>query len=369
MHKSIRIILIIATFILITGCDRFDHSFAPKTYPQVEQFYAHLSDSLLFLSDTNVEPVSDFYAANYLNNGMDKAAIEQFYRNLFINHPNGIIVPDSIYEFEPNSLSFQWRLKYKNLAGDTTFVDTLFTDKIVYQNGKYQFIGNQVNPGENPKQKVLAQMVTGTWCSNCTAIEAALHACELRFPGQFYYVEHHLNDSLQVNPQMSDFLAYYGGIYSAPTTVFQGITKYTLTNTGSLEQFSALIQNLLNQDAKFDLDSFNYTINGDTLAGSVVVTPKSTTSQTNLVLNFAIAEKETAALNYAGLPCRNVIRNRGEKDISLVALPGTVTFKLALPHYHAPDSKIVIWVQTMNQPWDQQSLIYNVLEQEITLSK
>jgi hypothetical protein len=369
MHISVRLILIVVTVILVAGCDRFEHSFAPPTYPLVEQFYANLSDSLLLITDTNVEPISGFYAVNYLNNGMDKAQIEQFYRNLFINHPNGIIVPDSTYEFEPASQGFTWRLRFTNLAGDTTFVDTLFTDKIVFQNGKYQFIGNQVNPSNNTKQKVLAQMVTGTWCSNCTAIEAALHQCELRYPGQFYYVEHHLNDSLQVNPQMSDFLAYYGGIYSAPTTVFQGITKYTLTNTGSLDQFSALIQSLLTQDAKFTLANFNFTLVGDSLSGAVDVTPTSTTTHTNLVLNFAIAEEETAALNYAGLPCRNVIRNKGEKDISSIPLPGTVTFKLHLPNYRPPDSKIVIWVQTMNHPWDQQSLIYNVLEQEITLSK
>jgi len=360
---------ILALVILVAGCDRFEHSFAPPTYPEVEQMYADFTDSLLLITDTDVEPISGFYADNYMNNGVNKEDIEQYYRNLFINHPNGIIVRDSTYEFEPNTLSFNWRLKLTNLVGDTTFVDTLFTDRLTYQRGKYVFIGNQYNPGDNPKQKILAQMVTGTWCSNCTAIEAALHECELRFPGQFYYVEHHLNDSLQVNPQMSDFLSYYGGIYSAPTTIFQGITKYTLSNTGSLAQFTALIQNLLTQDAKFDLSNFNYTIIGDSLHGSVTVTPNSDLSQAHLVLNYAIAEEVTTALNYAGLPCRNVIRKRAEKDISSISLPGTITFALHLPTYRPPDSKMVIWVQTMNQPWDQQSLVYNVLEQEINLSK
>ncbi|HNX00037.1 MAG TPA: hypothetical protein PLE74_03295 [Candidatus Cloacimonadota bacterium] len=368
MRFSILLLTIASLFIFVTGCDRFDHSFAPATYPEVEHFYGNFSDSLLLVSDTNAEPISSFYADNYMNNGMNKMQIEQYFRNLFINHPNGVLAIDSVYTYEASSNNFQWRLKLKNANGDTTYVDTLFTDRIQYVRGTYQFIGNQYDPGQpNPKQKVLAQMVTGTWCTNCPEIEAALHECELRFPGQFYYMEYHLNDilDLPIN-HISDFLSYYGNVYSAPTTLFQGITKYTLTNTGSLSQFTSLIQNLLTQDARFDLDNLSYTIGTDSLHATVHLTPKASVSQVNLKLNYALFEKVSTVNNAGGHPCRNVLLRRGEKDISSSTLPGTLSFSLPIPTALPSDAAVMVWIQTMNSPWDQQSLIYNVLEKEIT---
>ncbi len=365
MRISIRLILIIIAVILIAGCDRFEHNFIKPTYPLVEQLYASFSDSLLQISDIDVESISSFYADNYLNNGINKVQMEQYYRNLFINHPNSIIVADSTYDFDANSLSFQWRLKLTNLAGDSTFIDTLFTDQIALHEGKYQFIGNQYDPGEpSPKQKVLAQIVTGTGCANCVAIEAALHACELRFPGQFYYLEHHYNDFLEL-PNISEFMLYYDNIFSSPTTIFQGITKYLEPNNGDLAQFTALTQDLLNQDAKYDLANLTYTISGDTLHASIEITPKSALTHTNLVFNYVIADKVSTLNNLGGLPCRNVILKRSSKDISAMVLPGTVDFTLQIPVNLPTDAKIVAWVQTMNTPWDSQSLIYNVIEKDI----
>lgn len=367
MRVYIKLLPVIALLLFITGCDRFEHTFAPPTYPEVEQFYADFTDSLQMISDTDVEAIGGFYADNYMNNGVNKADMEQYYRNLFINHPGAVLAIDTTYVFEPASMNMQWRLKLKNLAGDTTYVDTLFTDTIQHYRGSYKFIGNQYDPGQpNPKQRVLAQMVTGTWCTNCTAIEEALHNCELRFPGQFYYLEYHLNDILDLTVNhTSDFLSYYGNIYSAPTTIFQGITKYTLTNSGSLAQFTALIQNLLTQDAKFDLSELTYTVT-DSLRASVVITPKASVLQTNLKLNYALIEAESAVNNAAGVPCHNVVLRRGEKDISGASLPGTISFTLPLPTSLPSDAKVVVWVQTMNSPWDQQSLVYNILEKEIT---
>jgi hypothetical protein len=366
MRRLFFLLLLLTGLFLITGCDRFNHDFTPPDYAGIRNFYHAFSDSLQMISDTDVSAISGFYQDSYLQDGMHKSDMEQYFRNLFIDHPQAVIVADTTYLYEPNSHTFSWQFKATNTAGDSIFADTLFVDKIAAFAGSYQFTGNgQTASNNGSKQKVLAQMMTGTWCSNCVSVDHALRECELRFPNQFYYLEYHFNDALEYNrPLMTTWRNFYGGILNAPATFFQGQTLYQSSSFG-LNAFTAQIRSLISQDAKLEFSNLTFTEVDSVVIGSVHIEPKAGLTQSYLKLNYALVEPISATLNFAQEPCRNVVHIWDSQDISGISLPATVNFSIPHPRHLPAQYKVIVWAQTMNTVWtNPQSTIYNVIDKK-----
>jgi thiol-disulfide isomerase/thioredoxin len=341
----------------ITACDRYEHEFAPLINPFEEFVNAFITDLSNGLANDSIDPIMAYYSDNYLHNGLTKEDVTGHWDSL------ANVVTDElnilIESIEEDSLKFTY-----NIVDPGASIDTTLCDCAAEYNEGYILIGNQQAPIET--QNVLVELFTGTWCPNCPDCEAELHRLKTNYGDRFYYIEYHIMDELDSGN--SDIMQYYG-VSSAPTAIFQGHIK--LSGGEASEEYEDVLQNLIDLPARGSLRNLLYTIEGDTLYGSVEIELIDNQILTHpLSLQYAIIEETSGTTNYAGEPCRQVVLTRGNCFVQEDDLSAPIAFFLPLTEVQIPnDAELYVWLQTRTDVYNPDLCkVYNVITTEISES-
>ena len=349
--KKLFFSVLLLSLLLITACERFEQDYIKVIH--IEDFVnSFQNDAQNALKNNDINTVMAFYSPDYLNDGMNKTAMQGFYDRTWSDS-----VKVQIIEINPDSMSYQIRIIDNGRAVDTTWVDYAKRTST-----GYYWYGNQVNIIELPKQKALVEVLTGLWCPNCPNAEHELNEIYQTIPNQMVMINYHIGpDSLGLN--LSD-CAYYGN--TAPSVLFQGKTKVSGANQAQLDQYLPLITNIITADAEMTLTNLQFQKNGNTVTGSVKINNLNNVNLTNTYLRAVIYEKETTAIHLISHEAaENVVRARAMVDLSGSDLSQPISFSVNSDKYLDSDTWLVIWVQknesftTINPETDK---VYNCIE-------
>ncbi len=356
--KKIIFCFIITVILILFACDRFEHSFETSTNNEnfIIDFFNTFADSISTFPE-NISGIMSFYHDDYNNNGVTKTDVENFYVAFtLVNMP--ISLEATLIDTADN-YGIEWRLLATELSG-ATFMDTTFTDILLPTTDSFQFYGNQ-----QELQKVLVELATSLSCINCPYVEEALHNLKQQYGNRLCYVEYHLNDPLDIGN--SDFFSYYGMI-ALPTSVTQGTEMIVGGSTTSQAELDAVIAPIFEETPLVQFNDFNTTLEADTLNGSVLVNVDGTVPLTDLYLKFTLIEMEnTDYFNSSHQHPLNVIIAKGKLSISEHNFDEPVEFALSGLTDLPDDITLVIWVQTLADPYNSDTCkVYNVTEKTIT---
>ena len=330
---------------------------------EIETFFITFQDTLSRLNPNNISNIMNFYHDDYLNNGVTKSDVEEFYNSIFALADSVEI--SSEFENSDDNLTISWNLLVKNSLTESVLIDSLITDKLIENRNGYLFYGNQITPPSAEKQKVLVQLFTGTWCPNCPYGEDALFDLSQELGDSFYFLEVHIQDELALGSNY-DLMNYYG-IGSLPTAVFQGQTSINGANENVIDIYRNAIQNFTDLDAAANLKNIEYQIDGVHLNGTVQIGLTEAVSQQNLFLKYSLVEVTSDILNNHGSPCRQVVMANDELDLSTSDLNVPLQFDFQVPVSLPSDAKFYLWLQTVEEPYNEESCkIYNVIEINLT---
>jgi hypothetical protein len=367
-------LVIILTLLTAVSCDRFKHTFAPAgdTNLQAEVF-TPLADSFAVFTSTNLAPVMDFYAEDYLHNGQYKSNREEWYQTT-LQQNAGSVFEIALYETElvnDTLATANWRL---TVTDNTKMVicDSLFTgEELVKREGKWYLYGNRDDCGCNPPvtQRVLLEYFTFQTCPNCPVVEELLHSLYLSFANEMTYLEYHLNDPMALAANLNLFQYY--GLTNMPVTIFQGETVIYGNNEDNEVVFTQLVQNLANQPAKIGLTDLQHTFTGNALNGSVKVEIKDAgVSQDNLKLKYVIMERVSDQyVNAEQVPCKNVVLTSGITSLAGADLQQNINFNLTFNGILPSDAYLVIWAQEVPAGFANNASVYHALESLVIPAK
>ena len=357
MKKVLFCIIGIIILLMTFSCDRFKHHFDPVLTP-FEQFLEHFAtkveDGILF---DDVASIMNYYSDEYLNDGAEKLDMQSLYDSLASASPESVAIEIDILS------EFDYKVSYRIM---TAGVDTTIIDYAQAQRDSFLFIGNQIAPAV--PQKVLVEVITGTWCSNCHYAEEALQQLKQEYGDDFYFIEYHWNDGLDVGA--IEVIEYYNMSYSAPQSMFQGQVKVTGGGGDTYDQYHNTITTFFDQNALAELKNFSYTIS-DTLSGQVTIRKDYSLPMEDLYIKYALVEKVSSVINpYTGRPCEQVVIAKGMKNISEEDFSNPISFKLGMPSTVPDDIVLYVWLQTLEDPYNADTCkIYNVIEEDILLEK
>lgn len=144
----------------------------------------------------------------------------------------------------------------------------------------------------NPRQKVILEIGTGTWCQYCPG--AAMGADDLHNNGQQVgIIEYHNGDSY-VTPTGTARISYYN-VSGFPTSIFDGTSAVVGgSNTQSMySTFLPIYNQKIAQKSPFVIE-FDGSMDGNTMNVTVNVTRSGRFLNPNTVLHFAITESDIA---------------------------------------------------------------------------
>ncbi|MDY6916288.1 MAG: hypothetical protein SVM86_08255 [Candidatus Cloacimonadota bacterium] len=316
----------------------------------IQNFSKILENSLV--SDNTI-PLMEYYADDYLNNDMDKSAMRVFYNSLAAVATSNLQVTVNYTQPFQNKFSY-WIYDVNGVINSTK------VDYAAAVPDSFLIVGTESAGEFDDVQKVLVELGTGIWCSNCPYAEAALHSLKEEFSDQFYYIEYHVNDALQVEGNL-ETLSYYGDT-TLPIAKFQGQTKLSHNNEATLNYYRNVLTTYLNQEARAFLDNNETTITEEEISGLVQIELQAV-SQTNLYLKYSLVELESDKTNFAGEKCKQVVLANGSQLLETTDLSQPIQYNLDLPDYLPEDIVLYLWLQTLDEPYDEESCkIYNVIE-------
>jgi len=355
-----KFLILFFVILILFACDRFEHKFEPTNNDEnsVEDFFLDFSSEIVNLPAEDVTPVMNFYHDDYNNNGILKADIELFYLQFYlINMP--LQLEATLIDYNEN-LDITWNLLVTTLDSKETYLDSTFVDVLIPTEDSFLFFGNQ-----QELQKVLVELATGLNCSNCPYVEAALHNLKQQYGNRLSYVEYHINDELDIGN--FDFFSYYG-MSVLPTSVTQGAVFTVGGSPTSQQELDAIISPILNETPLVQFHDFNTTLEADTLNGSVLLSVDSSVPLADLFLKFVLMENEnTNYFNGAHEHPLNVVIAKGQLSITTHNFDEPVEFALLDLSDLPDDITLVIWVQTLADPYNSSTCkVYNVTEKAIT---
>jgi len=347
------IVLVLSMF----SCDRFHHHFDPFFTPfehYLERFATHVEDGILF---DDVQSIMAYYSDTYLNDGVEKSDMENLYTSLADASPDSVAIEiDILTESE-------YKVSYRIV---TAGVDTTIIDYAQALRDSFLFIGDQVVPPI--PQKVLVELFTATTCVNCPNADAALKQLKTEYGDQFYYIEYHWTDELDIGA--INLLEYYNMDYSIPQSMFQGQVKVVGGGADTYDQYNFTLSTLVADDALVEIKDFFYA-RSDTLHGQVRIKKNDAVPLENLYLKYVLVEEVSSVVNvHSHKYCEQVVIAKGMKNISNEDLENPVSFKLEMPPAVPDDIVLYIWVQTLADPYNADTCkIYNVIEEDIVIVK
>ncbi|MBN2461772.1 MAG: hypothetical protein JXB60_09205 [Candidatus Cloacimonetes bacterium] len=367
MKKYLFILIIIA---IMFACDRFEHKFAPEIPEEnpVFLFWADFTEAWQDITADNVDPVMAYYHENYSNNLQTKADVATFYLSLFsladsVKFTSNLISPQP--PISRNHHDITWQLQVTDALTMEVLLDSLISDVLLEMEDHLLFYGNQAVPPIY--QKVLVELGTGIWCNSCPYAEEALHDLKALLGDQFYYIEYHLADALEVSGN-SALLNYYD-IGTLPAAVFQGQISYTGANEDIYDIYYGILQNLLNQETEVFLNDLDYSVNENMIDASVSVNLVENFPLADLNLKFTLVEEVSRINNYAGDPCLQVALYNGSVVIEAADLSVPIGFTVNLPDPPVPEDLVLyVWVQTIADEYDPEVCrIHNIIAQQIII--
>ena len=357
MKKIVFFVLGIVLILSIFSCDRFKHHFDPFFTPfehYLERFATHVEDGIL--SD-DVASIMSYYSDTYLNDGMVKSDMQALYNSLAAVSPDSVAIEIDILN------EAEYKIFYRIM---TAGVDTTIIDYAQAQRDSFLFIGNQISPAV--PQKVLVELFTATTCVNCPNADAALKQLKTEYGDQFYYIEYHWTDQLDIGA--IDLLEYYNMDYSIPQSMFQGQVKVVGGGADTYDQYNFTLNTLVAVDALAEIKDFSYT-RSNTLHGQVRIKKNDAVPLENLFVKYVLVEEVSSVVNiYSHKHCEQVAIAKGMKFIGDEDFSNPISFDLALPSTVPEDIVLYIWLQTIEDPYNADTCkIYNVIEEDIVITK
>ncbi len=357
MKKVLFCILGIVILLTTFSCDRFNHHFEPiLTHFEhyLERFATHVENGILF---DDVTSIMSYYSDTYLNNGMAKTDMQSLYDSLASASPDSISIEIDILS------EFDYKVSYRIVTAD---VDTTIIDYAQAQRDSFLFIGNQIAPAV--PQKILVELFTATTCINCPNADAALKQLKTEYGDQFYYIEYHWTDQLDIGAIY--LLEYYNMEYSIPQSMFQGQVKVVGGGADTYDQYNFTLNTFIGEDALAEIKDFSYT-RSDTLHGQVRIKKNDAVPLENLYIKYVLVEEVSSVVNiYSHKYCEQVAIAKGMKYIGDEDFSDPISFKLGLPSTVPDDIVLYVWLQTLEDPYNADTCkIYNVIEEEILLEK
>lgn len=356
------LLLTIVILMNVVSCERFDNKFEPlaedKSFEiHLEAFIQDMKTGLLSANLTEV--MAQYYSDDYLNDGLSKQDIESFFSDLATNVTEALTI--QLVSFDKTYLNFSYRIEDINTDLDTTIIEyaSLSGDT-------YLFIGNRVNPEESEESRVLVELFTATWCPNCPYVEAALHQLKQELGDKFHYIEYHIMDVLDKGNM--DILNYYQLPTSLPVGVVQGSLKISGGSVGtSYNEYKFAIEQFSGKEAEYSFEDFSYSVAEGELSFQIKLSKKGVIGD-DLRLRYALIDKETTVPNSAGVNSKNVAIAKGILELSEESFDGSLDLSLTITNHPFIRPAVVVWFQTINDPYDNQtSLVSNVKEFEIEI--
>ncbi len=358
-------VLIVLAALFGAGCDRFGHNFLPPDAVDLEaELFTPLDEALQNQTEAGIDPVMAFFADDYLHFGLNKADRRAWLEGIFQAQPAAVAGATLLASdlLSDSTAVVNWRLQVTEAKG--VIADSTFTgERLVKRNGHWLLRGNQMSC-EPPvvKQRVIIEYFTFLGCPNCPAVEAELHDLQLDHPGQLSYLEHHITGPLTVP---GDPTYDYYGPFTVPTSVFGGEVMLTGSTADIISSYAAEVQTLAGLDSRINYSGLTYSVDGQTISGSVQLDMPAPFTHTDLVLNCVLIERESSFTNTQGQPLRNVVRAKSVQDIGFLDFPNTVSFSLSSAVTIPDDAALVIFAQNHPVFFGNNATIYGGIEVEL----
>jgi thiol-disulfide isomerase/thioredoxin len=365
--KNIIIILLLGIFSLVYfGCDRFEHILeVDQTNVGLDEFGQVLVERINATDQYNYLQLATLFSDNYFNNNMSRDEMIGYFGSFFLIDPDAVFNASEV-NISP-SLSLSWRFKAISNSKEI-LTDEVFSDFLISENDGYLLYGNQ-----NNARKVVIELFTGQWCSNCPNAEEALHNLRSKYGSRFKYAEYHIGDQMATDDNFS-VLSYYPNIGSVPFAVVNGNAGF-IYNALSVESFETEIENmivpLLTQTPKATFENIDYTLTSSELTGSVQINLTTLETEYLQLVAVLMEDHNFDYTNYNGVPHNNIVLKRSSKDLSNEDLSLPITFQiddlLDLAAYYQQqlpeDLTLLLWLQTITIPYNELICqIYDVLE-------
>ncbi len=361
-RKITLIILVIISLLAILACDRFDKPTAndeetPDYQTIVNEFFNNFQVVADTISADNVEYFMEFFHPEYLYNGLTKADIQDMINSIFmVNEPRFI----QVIMIDHNQLNVEWKIRVTTL-NDVFVEEHIFADVMLKDGDNYYLYGNQVEPVEEDKLMVFAEIMTATWCGTCPQVEEAMHEYQTSNPQQFFYLEYHVMDSIAGE---HDFFDNFYGFTNPPVAVIQGVDSFIGDQSST---YPAILDNYKDMDAQLKLSNLSQVAGSENYQASLDI--EKLTSQdfdtSNLKLRWAFYEEVSPVNNYEGQPCRHVVLTEGYFDITSEDLNTSFSINLDYPREIPDDLGIVFWLQTANDSHDDNSFIHAWIKEDL----
>jgi len=358
MKKIVFFVLGVVIILTTFSCDRFNHHFDPIFTPfehYLERFATHVEDGIIY---DDVASVMTYYSDTYLNDGAEKADMQNLYESLAAASPDSVAIEMDILS------EFDYKVSYRIM---TAGVDTTIIDYAQAQRDSFLFIGNQVAPAV--PQKVLVELFTATTCVNCPYADDALKQLKDEYGDQFYYIEYHLGDQLDIDND--EIYIYYDMTNDGiPQSMFQGQVKVIGGGEDTYDEYDFTLNTFFDQDALAEIKDFSYTIS-DTLYGQVKIRKNDALPLEDLYIKYVLVEKVSSVVNvHSHKYCEQVAIAKGMKNIGEEDFSNPIPFTLGMPSTVPEDIVLYVWLQTLEDPYNADACkIYNVIEEDILLRK
>ena len=356
--RYLKSLLMLAIILTMLSCDRFDNTFQSDEtdngfLSKIQQFETTLATSILI---PDISAVMEFYSNDYLNNGWTQTEVEQYFTDI-----STIVTDDLVIDIvETNQLQHSFTYRIIDIEAD---VDTLIVEFTASEEDGFLFIGNQQDAAIPEESRVLVELFTATWCPNCPYVEEALHDLKGLYGDRFYYIEYHIMDQLDFGH--TDILNYYELSTSLPVGIIQGQVNITGGSAAnSYNEYHFAISQYWGEEELFGFQDFDYSVVDDRLIFSIVIATEIDDLE-DIHIRYALIEKESDINNAAGHPSRNVVITKGNSILSGIT---GVELVLDIPDFEFSDPRLVIWIQTINEPYNSESSkIHNVIEYQLVL--
>lgn len=360
--KIILVILVAISLLAILACDRFDKPTSNNEESTdyqtiVTDFFNDFQVVADTISADNVEYFMDFFHADYLYNGLYKEDILNMINTIFMVYEPRFI---NVIMVENDQLNVEWKLRVTTL-NDVLVEEHIFNDAMLAVGDDYYLYGNQVEPVEEDKLMLFAEIMTATWCGTCPEVEEAMHEYQLSNPNQFFYLEYHVMDAIAGE---HNFFDNFYGFTNPPVAIIQGANSFVGDQS---DTYPAILNEYKEMNAQFKLSQLTQVTSTGNYQAHLDI-EKITTDEfdtSNLKLRWAFYEEVSPVNNYIGQPCRHVVLTEGYYDLSSEDLNNTFSINLDYPREVPDDLGIVFWLQTANDTHDDESFIYAWIKQDL----
>ncbi|MDY0152320.1 MAG: hypothetical protein RBS43_08625 [Candidatus Cloacimonas sp.] len=362
------ILIVLIALLGLSSCDRFEHAFQPDAEVDYAiELFTPLQTGFNQVTAADLAPAMAFYAEDYLHYGVTKSEWESQLHSLIAGVANPVFevnFSSIATQNESNALA-NWHLKISNPATKTVLADSLYIgERLIKVNNKWLLKGNQntCNPPVG-KQRIIVEYITNIGCSYCPDVEAKLHELKAMYPNQFTYLTHQLSGPVAISDPLYD---YYNA-HSAPTSIIQGQYVLSSNNPEVLDQYYPLVQSLVELDTEMNYSMVSSTVSGNNVNGSIIISPIAAAfNQEFLVLNLAIVERTSTAVNVLGEPLTNVVLGRKRIDLSTADLSQPIAFTFNANVTIPADASLVVFAQRTPSPFANNAHIYSGSEFVLT---